>query len=43
MLRVARIQGLLANKDTHRPQGGPIVLGIALLEDPRAVRVLIPE
>ena len=28
--RRPRVQGLLANKDTHRPWGGPMLLGIAL-------------
>ena len=29
-------QGLLANQNTYRPYGGRVLLGIALLQDPRA-------
>jgi hypothetical protein len=25
------VQGLLESKDTHRPEGGPMLLGLALL------------
>ena len=41
-LRGARgsVQGSLEIKDTHRPEGGPMLLDIGLLKDPRAVRVL---
>ena len=35
-----RMQGPLEIKDTHRPQGGPMLLGLALLQGPTAVRVL---
>ena len=34
------LQGLLKVKDTHRPQGGLMLLGKALLKGPKAVRVL---
>jgi len=37
------IHGLLVNKDKHRPWGGAMLLGKALPQDPRAVRVLIRE
>jgi len=28
--RSTPVNGLLKNKDTHRPKGGPMLLGIAL-------------
>ena len=34
------VQGFLAIKNTHRPYGGPMLLGIELPGGPRAVRVL---
>ena len=34
------LQGLLKIKDTQRPQGGPMLLGLALLWEPTAVLVL---
>jgi hypothetical protein len=34
------LQGLLEIKKTHRPQGRPVLLGIALRYDPRRMRVL---
>ena len=34
------VHGLLEIKDPHRPWGGPMLLGLALLWDPTAVRVL---
>ena len=34
------VQMLLEIKDTRRPQGGPLLLGISILQDPRMVRVL---
>ena len=34
------VQELLEIKDTHRPWGGPTLLGIGLLQGPRAVCVL---
>ena len=37
----AGLHGLLANKETHRPQVGPMDLGLALLYGPRGMRVLI--
>ena len=33
-------RGSLEVEDTHRPYGGPMLLRIGLLKDPRAVRVL---
>ena len=40
---VAALQGLLEIKDTHCPYRGPTLLGLALLYDPTAVRVLTFE
>ena len=34
------LQGLLANKDTHRPFCARVLVGFALLQDPKAGRVL---
>ena len=35
--------GGLEIKDTHRPQGGPKLLGVGLMQGPRASHVLIFE
>ena len=37
------LQGLLEIKETHRPYGGPMLLGMGLMQDPRAVRALTFE
>ena len=40
---MSEVQWLLANKDTQRPLGGPMLLGTALPQDPEAARVRIRE
>jgi len=37
------VSGLLVHNDTHRPEGGPMLLLLALPEDPTKVRVIVRE